>query len=328
VDQKILQVKEYLGTSLGESVSLSPYPEATDLGLILNSNYEFYLGSLLGKTVLFSFSKNEVLTPLALEKQSALITGRTSYQTIFVFREMPHYLRGKLIQKKIPFISLDQQLYLPQLLVDLRDTTKQITRFSPKIYPASQVLVLAHLLKRTASVFTANALAKQFGYTRMTMTRSIDELVRLDILERNTGGRYGEYKFNLDGKVLWEKVLPLLRSPVIKRHFIAGNFKENYCVCGEILLSQKTMLSSPSLKSFAMTAGEFKTLSKVNQIQSLPALHEALSEVKIELWHYDPRLLSDEESVDPLSLYLSLNTENPDERIALALIELLRGLGW
>ena len=94
MDQKILQVKEYLETSLGENVSLTPYSEAANLGLILNSNYEFYLSSLLGKTVLFSFSKNEALTPLALEKQSALITGRTSYQTIFVFREMPHYLRA------------------------------------------------------------------------------------------------------------------------------------------------------------------------------------------------------------------------------------------
>ena len=48
----------------------------------------------------------------------------------------------------------------------------------------------------------------------MTMSRALDELGALSLVSRNIEGRYGEYRFNIHGEELWEKVLPRLRSPV------------------------------------------------------------------------------------------------------------------
>jgi hypothetical protein len=47
----------------------------------------------------------------------------------------------------------------------------------------------------------------------------------------------------------------------------------------------------------------------------------------IELWRYDPCLLSQSTSVDRLSLYLSFDAAD-DERIEEALEELLKGMLW
>jgi hypothetical protein len=49
--------------------------------------------------------------------------------------------------------------------------------------------------------------------------------------------------------------------------------------------------------------------------------------VVIELWRYDPCLLSQSNSVDRLSLYLSFEAAD-DERIEAALEELLKGMLW
>jgi hypothetical protein len=50
--------------------------------------------------------------------------------------------------------------------------------------------------------------------------------------------------------------------------------------------------------------------------------------VLVEQWRYAPALLSaNRESVDPLSLYLSLR-ESPDERVQGALNEMQEALQW
>jgi hypothetical protein len=49
--------------------------------------------------------------------------------------------------------------------------------------------------------------------------------------------------------------------------------------------------------------------------------------VEVELWWYDPMLLSEGQEVDPLSLYLSLQ-DSTDDRVHTALEELLRGQEW
>jgi hypothetical protein len=47
----------------------------------------------------------------------------------------------------------------------------------------------------------------------------------------------------------------------------------------------------------------------------------------VEVWRYDPRLLSKTETVDKLSLYLSLK-DNEDERVQIELENLMNEIQW
>ena len=49
--------------------------------------------------------------------------------------------------------------------------------------------------------------------------------------------------------------------------------------------------------------------------------------VRVECWCYDPKLLSDSEDVDDISLILSLK-DDPDERVQSAVEDLRRKYGW
>jgi len=69
----------------------------------------------------------------------------------------------------------------------------------------------------------------------------------------------------------------------------------------------------------------FDSLIEQGMLTSLPDSDTA--QARIELWSYDPRLLSAAETVDPLSLYLAMRSTE-DERAEQALEQLLEGITW
>lgn len=87
------------------------------------------------------------------------------------------------------------------------------------------------------------------------------------------------------------------------------------------------MIANPSRKVRALTSKEWKALQIDANLRMIPAASSDLAPLELEIWKYDPKLLSESGLVDPLSLYLSLADTN-DERIEGALRDLLEDLRW
>lgn len=73
------------------------------------------------------------------------------------------------------------------------------------------------------------------------------------------------------------------------------------------------MLAEPQWPAYANRQAEWKAATRAG-FATLP--EPIPGACKRELWHYSPALLRDSETVDPLSLALSLR-ENQDERVRL-----------
>ena len=84
------------------------------------------------------------------------------------------------------------------------------------------------------------------------------------------------------------------------------------------------MLTEPQWSVYAVSPAQWKTAAQAG-IEPLPEPLPGACEW--ELWHYNPALLPDSETVDPLSLTLSLQG-NTDERVQLALDELKERYPW
>ena len=80
-----------------------------------------------------------------------------------------------------------------------------------------------------------------------------------------------------------------------------------------------TMLNVESRQSWAVTKKELKTLAIVTDKQ--------FGENEIQVWKYNPKILSTEGVVDKLSLYLSLK-DNEDERIQIELERLISEISF
>ena len=63
-----------------------------------------------------------------------------------------------------------------------------------------------------------------------------------------------------------------------------------------------------------------------NALRNVETRPRAAAPVLLQLWIYSPALFGNN-TVDPLSLYLSLK-DDPDERVQIALDELMKGIKW
>ena len=320
----------YLETTLGLTAEFIPHLKAANWPLHLTESYEINECTMLGKKFLALIAHDRELTPAAIEKHAEWIHQKTDLQSIFVLHSLAAYNRKRLIERKIPFVVPARQLYLPDLGLDLREHVKQSKPVVTKLAPASQVLVLAHLLRRInlGSDLTAATLAQRFGYTKMTMSRALDELRALHLVGRNEEGPYGRFQFILSGRELWERARSHLRSPVKKRIYLDEWFPSSDFQAGAHALSGMTMLGHTRRAVWAVTGKEWKQLQKSPDIRIIPEVSREMAHAEFEIWHYDPRLLAEKPCVDPLSLVLSLGSETADERVSMAIDILMRRVSW
>ena len=122
-----------------------------------------------------------------------------------------------------------------------------------------------------------------------------------------------ESKYNR--RDLFERAKPFLLNPVRKYGYIdKSRIDENMVFASESALAEKTMLNSPKLITYAIDE------QKIDKNQMENELVDPNKQVKLELWGYDPKLFSNDDVADGLSVALSLR-EHEDERIEEAIDE-------
>lgn len=126
--------------------------------------------------------------------------------------------RKRLIQKGINFVVPGKQLFLPELLIDLREQFPRKKEKKDSLTPSSQALLLFHILHRYEKIenLSFKELAQKFGYTQMAITKIADDL-RHNELCTIEGTKEKYIHFHGPIPELWHMAKPVLVSPVIKR---------------------------------------------------------------------------------------------------------------
>jgi DNA-binding MarR family transcriptional regulator len=319
----------YLREILGVEAVFTPFSGLGRLPLHIAESYEIAVCALMGREFLALQGHDAGPTPAAMAKHADWLHQKTGLRCLFILETVGGYERKRLIASKIAFLAPGQQLYLPDLGLDLREQFRAPRRDNLKISPAAQVVVLACLLRRMdpESKFTGAGLAERFGYTKMTMTRALDKLRQLELVECEGERRFARHRFLITGRELWEKARPVLRSPVKKRVYVDERFPGCDFKAGESALSELTMLGFWQRDTWAITSEEWKKIQTEPGLHMIPDVSKDMAHAEFEIWHYDPRLLAEKPVVDRLSLALSLESIN-DDRVQIAIDELLGGVPW
>jgi DNA-binding MarR family transcriptional regulator len=255
-----------------------------------------------------------------------LVQKKWNGEVIYIASTVSAYNRKRLIEQKVPFVVPGNQLYLPMLGIDFREHFKKIRSKPMTISPATQVVLLYELLLGNENVYTPSGLAKRLGYAPMTLTRTFDELELAGLGEVAMEGKERILRFTEKGKNLWGKAREFLRSPVKKRIWIEKPRDTWRDVqAGLTALAHYSMLSEPQRPVYAISQEDWKTAKQLGNFLELPEAESGAYE--IEVWSYSPRRFADNNVVDRLSLYLSLQ-KNTDERVEAALEEMLRAMEW
>ncbi|WP_456409076.1 MarR family transcriptional regulator [Caldithrix abyssi] len=315
------ELKDYLHTVLGISIQLKPISldEQTDLPLFIRQMYALYQAELFGRqTILLERRNVEPITAYQLRKHSEMLEKTFNCPVVFVLPNIESYNRKRLIQKQVAFVIPGKQLFIPQLLIDLRDFRQSAQQQWEKLLPAAQCLFLYHLLKEPIETNNLKEIAEKLHYTKMTVTRAAKNLQEKGIATIE-GKKEKRIIFGGEKKELWKKALPFLQSPVKKVYFLEHPPQEDFVYRASFsALSHYTNLADTDKAYFAVSQKDFETLKK-KQIQ---IVHSNEADVHLEVWKYAPGVLAKGRVVDPLSLYLSLKNQQ-DERVQKALDTLL-----
>jgi len=323
---ELRQLQRYLHDVLDVQVSITEWDRAKQLPPFLRERYAFSGMKLLGTNCLLLLDDNRTeQSPAVIRKHLDLLRDKHAGEVIYVRPQVSAYNRKRLIEQKVPFIVPGNQLYLPMLAMDLREHFRKVKSESAPFKPATQALLLYLLLYEQHADVIPLEMAKQLGYTPMTMTRAFDELEDAKLGSITAQGRERRLR-RADARAdIWATAQPFLRSPVTQRLFVPKNTPVAGIRAGLTALSHYSMLAPPVYVSRALSREQWKELNGPGKLTVLPYAEPGA--VEIQVWRYSPNLLAKKEFADPLSIYLSLKHDE-DERTQGAMQEMIKTLGW
>jgi len=322
----IQSLETYVHKTLGISVKVEKWSSARSQPVIVQNQYEFYVIRMLDQRCLLLVAEEGENTPLAIRKHVNLVLKTWDGPAVYVTRALASNARDRLVEYKLPFIVPGNQLYLPDLGLDMREHFKTIRAERQSLSPATQAVIIRALTASEYSHLDSQLLADRFDYTAMTFKRACDEIERFEIGTARKEGRTRVLDFSKRGRELWEAVLPILRSPIKRRRWVLRQTCEQHCVrSGLTALAHYTMLAPLEQAVYAISSEDWKTLRQDNNLRTLSQGDPDAQE--LEIWSYSPRLLSETDIVDRFSLYVSLRGHS-DERVEAALEEMMGTIAW
>ncbi len=305
--------------------------ELKNLPFFFNESYNFHKWCLQNRTfILMSPARpTEDITPAELTKQANLVAGHLSACTILLLPAMASFNRKRLIAYKTPFVVPGKQMYLPDILIDLREHfARQRERINKSLTPSAQALLLYCIINRKYDSLSTGEISDKLEYSRMTLNRAFDELESFALAKNIMQGRDKILRFEYKGRDLWDKALSNMRSPVKRQIFMKSFPQQKSCFrkAGISALSEKTMISGDEVPIYALGFDDYKYLVRNGELEEARFPEDAACAV--EIWKYSPCILSGcTELVDILSLFLSMR-DDPDERVQGELDSLMEEFKW
>ena len=234
--------------------------------------------------------------------------------------------RRNLMEGRVPFISLSQQIYLPFLGCVFSERFRSMPSPGEKMAPGTQLVFLYLYYRRSEQRVNMSDIASGLSLSKATCTRAVDDLLESGLIKVSEEGRtkwiepaYGKDEFLRRG---WNR----MKSPVERVIYLKTPYSGFCGIPGGIrALEKSTMVCA--LESDGAVA-----LSRRNA-RDIPSsdicsreYFEDFGGSVVEVWSYDPAVFALDGHVDDISLILSLE-DNDDERVQAALDEIRKKHG-
>ncbi len=289
-----------------------PANDLNGLPYFISDAYTFKYGKFLERKMVFMELKSRVtFTPQQFKKQIAIIEKKLNCPAVLLLSTIESYNRNRLIQRKVNFIIPGKQLFIPDLLIDIKEYRQHQRVPTAYLQPAAQCLLFYHLQKEKLNNKNYQELSVILNYTYRTIARAVENLAGLNLCTV-ADTKVKLLQFELPKKNLWEKAFPYLTTPVIKEGYVNDKLPEEYLYHTNITaLAHYTMINEDNQKHYAIYRDNFTHLKKESKIETFSDYD---GEYLLEVWKYDPKILARDKYVDPLSLYMIFE-KSDDERI-------------
>ena len=316
----IATITDYLEELTGNKTRRLAHAKGKDkkLPLAIATSYSFYDLEFMETQVTIAIPSGlDSITPMQLSKHQAKMIEAFNHPVIFALESVASYQVARLTQAKVDFIVPGKIVFIPSMLIILRELKNTVKELPEKMPPVAQLLVLYHLETRIIDGLTASEIAELTGLAYPTINVALRWLVTNGIIAL-TGGKQKHVHITMSKEEIWKKSLPLMTSP-IERILFTDKKPEGSLMAGETAMGHYTMLVEPATPVIA--------IAKATAKENAAMMNKEYGDIKVEVWKYSPALLSDGEWADRLSLYLCMK-DSEDERIQMECDTLIEEMKW
>lgn len=320
IDDYIKEVVLYIKTTLDYKTEVRAFDkkQLDDIPTAIGASFKFYNAHLLNTPVTFAFcKKSSDISPAQLQKQMQIIERRLNTTVIAILDDVASYNLQRLVAQRVNFIVPQKQMFIPSLLLNLKKARNTGEDIKTQMTPIAQCIVLYHLQISSLAGMDLKGLMSVFGISYSTANRAVRWLKSQNIIS-TTGAKEKKISIDIDKKALWTKALPFFTNPIEKVLRTDATIPE-LMKSGVNALSSYSMINEEDREHYATCKEVLKSLDI--------EVDKNYGENVIEIWRYNPGILSKSGVVDRLSLYLSLK-DNEDERIQIELDNMINEIKW
>ena len=292
---------KYIEDVLGLPVTYHHWKGEVELPFYITERYKMRLAEIGAARCIFLWPSGELSQMGSLRRQIRRIRMEEALPVVFVLESVDRYRRASLISEKIPFVVPDSQLYLPFIGVVLQEKYYARAMRLEHLQPSSQLLLFYWVYGSQKRIYMNNAV-KSLGLSAMTVTRAFRQLEETGFFVSGKESVQKYLESDLETEVLLEKAEEFLISPVSEVIYV--NTQEVGST--DLLTAGETALYEQGFLTEAPTVPCAAVFKKNNVLSGSKVLIDAASQAEIQLWKYDPRVLAQGDTVDPLSLALSM----------------------
>lgn len=310
---------DYIERVLGLELTRQTWKGKEKLPYFMLESYSFEAVKIGEHSCLFVKPNAKIASMATLKKHVMFLKEKTGWVIVFELDTISSYRKTAFIKEKIPFVVPDRQIYLPfiGIVQQERGPAEDQYEHVEKLIPSAQMLLFDFILGHCRGIFISEA-AERFDMTPMSISRATKQLEKAGLVRRESRGTRKYIISDESPKALFDRALGYLINPVRKVIFInRDEMRGALFDAGLSALSKRGMLSPPATEVYgtAQSETDFVTIST--------ELMDDSRQIVLELWRYDPTLISRGHDIDPLSLYMSL-IHLGDERVEQALDNMLK----
>lgn len=296
----------------GLTINYKSWDKKQALPLYVAGNYEIDEAIVSNNRFIVMRPIGDLPTLPAMKKHIEKIQKIDDVPVAFYLKNLSGFRRKGMLESNIPFMT-EKQVFLPFIGTLLMEE-KNNALYKEKFMFSTQQLFLMYLYNRQNKLYVANV-GKKLPYSAMTLSRAVKQLEASDLFLVYKDGVNKVIESKYDRRELFERAKPFLLDPVRKYGYIEkSRIDENMVLASESALAKNSMLNPSKLITYAIDEQKMD----INQMEN--ELVDPNKQIRLELWGYDPKLFSDDNVADGLSVALSLR-EIVDERIEEAIDE-------
>lgn len=316
----------YLKEQIDSNVIITPWNEKEYLPIFLSEIYTFYRMNILDESCLLMEINSEIPGIELIKKHIKLISKSVDCKLVFFFKTLSAFRRKTLIENRIPFVIENGQMYFPFLGMDIKMTKDENVKAIEKFSSSTQLVFLYFLYNKDLLINTTE-LAGKIGASTMTASRALNDLYLLGLLTYEVSGKTGRSKSykRIDDTYYYDRGSKYLKNPVSKVVYVDKDIAYDFPVAGLEALSTETMLNPPKRSIRAMAKQYIKNI-KEHIVTNKDKIAD-MDLIELQLWEYEPKILSKNKIVDLVSLIRSIGKSN-DERVEIAIEERLKSELW